>query len=169
MLLTGGRHAFAGMLWQIWSGAIILTETFGMNNSYSLRCAALILLAAGYGWAGGHFIPAGSSPWAYGFQGIILLLLLIFGVGFLTAAVGAPAAPKRLRWNTRALSIFAGLTLMINIANILQGATGKSAYGSHNSFEDLVPIGMIIAGDVIWLLTVLPVGGRHRMRRAGGV
>lgn len=155
MLLTGGEHGFAGMLWRIWLGAFILAETFEMNNRYSLRCAALILLAAGYGWAGGHFIPAGSSPWAYVFQGIILLLLLIFGVGFLSAAAGGAAAPNRLRWNTRALGIFAGLTLMINIANIVQGATGKSAYGSHNSFGDLVPIGMIIAGDVIWLLTVL--------------
>ena len=158
MLLTGGKHTFTGILWEIWPCAFILCETFHMNSSYSLRCAAVILLAAGYGWAGGHFIPAGSSPWAYVFQFVILLLLLIFGLGFLTAATGESVAPGRLRWNTRALSIFAGLTLIINLANIVQGATGKSAYGSHNSFGDLVPIGMIIAGDVIWLLTILPVG-----------
>ena len=158
VLLTGVRHTFAGNLWEIWLCAFILGETFRMNNNYSRRCAAIILLAAGYGWAGGHFIPAGSPPWAYVFQFVILLLLLIFGLGFLTAATGAPAAPGRLRWNTRALSIFAGLTLIINLANIVQGATGKSAYGSHNSFGDLVPIGMIIAGDVTWLLTILPVG-----------
>lgn len=116
---------------------------------------------------------------AYVFQFVILLLLLIFGVGFLTAAgsVGAPAAltvtaqatlatpaapaaPKRLRLHVRALSIFAGLTLVINIANIVQGAIGGHAYGSHNSFADLVPIGMILAGDAIWLLTVLPAGYR---------
>ena len=127
----------------------ILEETFHMNNSYSLRCTALVLLAAGYGWAGGHFIPAGSSPWAYLFQFVILSLLLVFGVGFLTAA------SKQLRWNTRALSIFAGLTLVINIGNIVQGAVFKSAYGSHNRFDDLVPISMIIVADVIWLLTVI--------------
>ena len=126
-----------------------------MNSTYSLRCSALILLAAGYGWAGGHFIPADSSPWVYLFQFVILSLLLVFGVGFLTAMAGAAEDPKRLRWNTRALSIFAGLTLIINIANIVQGAVLKSAYGSHNSFADLVPVGMIIAGDAIWLLTVI--------------
>ncbi len=148
-----------------------------MSHHYPLRCIALILLTAGYGWAGGHFIPAASSPWAYVFQFVILLLLLVFGVGFLTAAaavaatVGTPAASiatataataasKRLRRNVRALSIFAGLTLIINIANIVQGAIGGNAYGSHNTFGDLVPIGMILAGDAIWLRTVFPAGGR---------
>jgi len=163
-LLTGASRAFTGRVVEIAHRLSILGETFHMNNTYSLRCTALILLAAGYGWAGGHFIPAGSSPWAYLFQFVILLLLLVFGVGFLMAsgaggdgqrAIGVAGAPKRLRWNTRALTIFAGLTLLINIGNIVQGAIGKSAYGSHNSFDDLVPIGMIIAADVIWLLTVI--------------
>ena len=130
-----------------------------MNSTYSLRCTALILLAAGYGWAGGHFIPADSSPWVYLFQFVVLSLLLVFGVGFLSAsagtATGGQGAAARLRMNTRALSIFAGLTLVINIGNIVQGAIGKSAYGSHNSFADLVPICMIIAADAIWLLTVI--------------
>jgi len=136
-----------------------------MNNIYPLRCVSLLLIAAGYGWAGGHYVPAGSSPWAYVFQFVILLLLMVFSVGFLTAAA-ATAAAGRLRWNTRALSVFAGLTLVINIANVVQGAMGKSAFGSHNSFADLVPIGMIIGGDVIWLVTVVAVGRvRDRSRK----
>ena len=156
MLLTGGGAAFTGVVAGICAHALILMETFHMSHHFSLRCAALLLVTAGYGWAGGHFIPAGSSPWAYVFQFIILLLLLIFGVGFLTAT-------KQLRLHVRALSIFAGLTLVINIANIVQGAMGGHAYGSHNSFGDLVPIGMILAGDAIWLLTVFPAGYRPGM------
>jgi hypothetical protein len=181
-VFTGAGRALTAGVVEITSWLTILSETFHMSTHYSFRCTALILLTAGYGWAGGHFIPAGSSPWAYVFQFVILLLLLVFGVGFLTSAMGAAAlsadapgaaaagaagegttgsagsAPKRLRWNVRALSIFAGLTLIINIANIVQGAMGQHAYGSHNSFEDLVPIGMILAGDAIWLLTALPGG-----------
>jgi hypothetical protein len=172
MLLTDAGAVLTGSLAEIVNGLIILVETFHMSHHFTLRCTALMLLTAGYGWAGGHFIPAESSPWAYVFQFVILLLLLVFGVGFLTASAAAPAdsapagsalptgaAPKRLRWHVRALSIFAGLTLVINIANIVQGAVGGNAngYGSHNSFGDLVPIGMILGGDVIWLLSVFPV------------
>jgi hypothetical protein len=153
VLLTDRGALFTGVVAGICAHAPILVETFHMSHHFSLRCTALLLVTAGYGWAGGHFIPAGSSPWAYVFQFFILLLLLVFGVGFLTAS-------KRLRLHVRALSIFAGLTLVINIANIIQGAMGGHAYGSHNSFGDLVPIGMILAGDAIWLLTVLPSGYR---------
>jgi cbb3-type cytochrome oxidase subunit 1 len=126
-----------------------------MINQYTLRCCAIILLAAGYGWAGGHFIAAGVPLWAYAFQFVILLLLLVFAVGFLTAMAGPATSPVRLRRNARALTIFAALTLLINIANIIQGAFVKGPFGSHNTFADLVPIGMIIAGDTIWLLTLL--------------
>jgi hypothetical protein len=161
MLFADAGAALAVIVAEIMNGLAILVETFHMSHHFSLRCTALLLLTAGYGWAGGHFIPAGSSPWAYVFQFIILLLLLVFGVGFLTASAATPAAPKRLRWRVRALSIFAGLTLVINIANIVQGAMGGNAFGSHNSFGDLTPIGMILAGDAIWLLSVLPV--RYRL------
>jgi hypothetical protein len=167
VLLTGRTRAFTGVMAGICTHALILVETFHMSHHYSLRCTALMLVTAGYGWAGGHFIPAGSSPWAYVFQFVILLLLLVFGVGFLTATA-APVTAKRLRLHVRALSIFAGLTLVINIANIVQGAMGGHAYGSHNSFGDLVPIGMILAGDAIWLLTVLPGGYRPGMGGARG-
>ena len=151
MRLTGFGVVLTGGLAEIVRRLSILVETFHMSQLFTLRCTALMLLTAGYGWAGGHFIPEGSSPWAYVFQFVILLLLLFFGVRFL-------AAPKPLRWRVRALSIFAGLTLVINIANIVQGAMGGNAYGSHNSFGDLLPIGMILAGDVIWLLTVIRGG-----------
>ena len=160
MLLTDAGAVLTGGLAEIVPRLAILVETFHMSHHFTLRCTALMLLTAGYGWAGGHFIPEGSSPWAYLFQFVILVLLLVFGVGFLAASA---ANPKRLRWRVRALSIFAGLTLVINIANIVQGAMGGNAYGSHNSFADLVPIGMILAGDVIWLLTALPAGYRPGM------
>jgi hypothetical protein len=55
----------------------------------------------------------------------------------------------------KGLTIFSLITLIINVLNIVHGAisSGKNSFGSHNSFADLVPIGLIIAGAVLWLVT----------------
>jgi hypothetical protein len=123
-----------------------MTNQFTPRAFTTFRLAALFLITAGYGWAGGHFIPANAPFWAYLFQFAVLLILLTFAIGFLR-----PAA----RWSTRGLTIFAALTLLINAANIIRGATNSGSFGSHNSFADLVPIGLIIFGDALWLLTIL--------------
>src|SRR5258708_3004595 len=93
---------------------------------FKLRVAAILLIAAGYGWAGGHFIPAGSPFVAYLFQGVILLILLILSLGFFN-----PQARPHARWALRGLTIFAVLTLLINVANIIRGFTnsGASTFG----------------------------------------
>jgi hypothetical protein len=36
-----------------------------MNNHFTLRLAAILLMTTGYGWAGGHFIPTDAPFWAY--------------------------------------------------------------------------------------------------------
>jgi hypothetical protein len=123
---------------------------------FKQRIAAIIIIAAGYGWAGGHFIPSGAPFAAYIFQAVIILLLLLFSIAWASACIGKTMPQKR--WPTNALSIFAGLTLVINIANIVHGSTSHSvdSYGSHNTPEDLVPICIIMAGDALWLATLLP-------------
>jgi hypothetical protein len=160
--LTGNRAGPADAWAELSTRLVIFKpKLFPMNNTYTLRCCALILLAAGYGWAGGHFIAPDVPLWAYAFQFFILLLLLIFSVGFLTAMAGPAASPVRLRRYAGAITVFAVLTLIINIANIIRGALVQGPVGSHNTFADLVPIGMILAGDIIWLLTLLrPSPGR---------
>ena len=116
--------------------------------TFRLRVTSIFLIAAGYGWAGGHFIPAGSPFVAYLFQGIILLILLILSLGFFNQQ-GLPHP----RWALRGLTIFAILTLLINIANIIRGFTntGANTFGSHNTPDDLVPICIILIGDILWL------------------
>jgi hypothetical protein len=120
--------------------------------TFRLRVTAIFLIAAGYGWAGGHFIPAGSPFMAYLFQGVILLILLILSLGFFNQ----PDLPHT-RWALRGLSIFAILTLLINIANIIRGFTnnGANTFGSHNTPADLVPICIILIGNVLWLTSFL--------------
>jgi hypothetical protein len=146
-----------------------LKQTPKMTNHFTLRLAAILLMAAGYGWAGGHFIPTNAPFWAYLFQFVLLLILSAFAIGFLRASARShetPPATTRTHspahaWrNTLGLTIFASLTLLINVANIIRGsmnpgATNSGSFGSHNSFADLVPIGLIIFGDILWLLTTI--------------
>ena len=126
-----------------------------MTSKFTIRVWALLLLAAGYGWAGGHFIPADAPILAYAFQFVMLLLLFIFAAGFLKATTSFSTGIARARRNIIALTVYAVLTLLINAANIVRGSLQGGPYGSHNTFTDLVPIIMIMTGDILWLLTLI--------------
>jgi hypothetical protein len=116
---------------------------------FKLRVASIILIAIGYGWAGGHFIPANSPVVAYLFQAIIIAILLALALGFFSTP------PPR--WAVRGLTIFTSISLAINIVNIVKGAYGAGgSFGSHNTLADLVPIGILIAGDILWLILIMP-------------
>ena len=132
-----------------------------MQNHFKIRTIAIILLAAGYGWAGGHYIPADSPVVAYIFQFVVIGFLLIAGSNFLSMSA---AGLQTRSWPVRALGIFAVLSLLINIANIVHGAVNNDphGFGSHNSFADLVPISIIIAGSVFWISTILKPGAKSR-------
>ena len=114
---------------------------------------AIVLLAAGYGWAGGHYIPADSPLVAYIFQFMVIGFLLVAGGAFLTPVA---EGVQTQHWPVRALSIFVVLSMLINIGNIIHGAvnTDPHAFGSHNSFADLVPIGIILIGSGLWISTL---------------
>jgi hypothetical protein len=128
-----------------------------MTAKLMTRICALFLLAAGYGWAGGHFIPADAPLWAYLFQFVMLFLLVLFALYYLKAMAGLSGGlSSRRPWSMTALTVYSVLTLLINAANIIRGAGGGGPYGSHNTFADLVPIGLIMGGDILWLLTLLP-------------
>ena len=122
-----------------------------MKYRLSLRLWAILLLAAGYGWAGGHFIPGDAPLWAYAFQFCLLLILFLLAIDFFKASAGLIVSPSRIRRNIMGLTIYTILTLLINIANIIRGILQESNYGSKNTFADLVPIILIMAGDILWL------------------
>jgi hypothetical protein len=131
--------------------------TNNSNYAFKTRVAAVITIAAGYGWAGGHYIPDGSPLVAYLFQLAMIILLLIFSIAFVGLNNNATNTITRGRWPVTALGIFAGVTLLINIANIIHGAMDSNphSFGSHNTFADLVPVSIIMAGDIMWLATML--------------
>jgi hypothetical protein len=85
----------------------------------------------------------------------MLLLLTIFAIGFLRSAIGPKAAmAARTNRNLVALNLFAALTLIVNVVNVIRGSANTGTFGSHNTFSDLVPIGLIVIGDLLWLSSI---------------
>jgi len=126
-----------------------------MNAIFKTRCTAIILIAAGYGWAGGHYIPSDSNVLAYLFQFIIIGVLLLLGINYFIQSV--IEGQKRTR-AARGLSIFSVFSFLINILNIVHGAFNKDphSFGSHNTFSDLVPIVILLLGAGLWIVTIMP-------------
>jgi predicted acyltransferase len=126
-----------------------------MNTSFKIRSAAIVLIAAGYGWAGGHYIPSNSNMFAYLFQCIILGVLLLLAIKFFSLA---ETERYKRNWATNGLSFFSVLFLLINILNIVHGFfnTDIHSFGSHNTLADLVPIAIILTGSALWITTILP-------------
>ena len=124
-----------------------------VKRVYKIRCASIILLAAGYGWAGGHYIPGDSSIISYLFQFIVLGLLLWMGITYLSQGINDHL---KSNWSIKGLSIFSVLSLLINILNIVHGTYNNDvhSFGSHNSLADLIPIIIIILGTILWLITL---------------
>jgi hypothetical protein len=124
-----------------------------MNSYIKIRCAAIILIAAGYGWAGGHYIPANSNIFAYLFQFIVLGILLLLATTFFSIPENKRYNPH---WSIKGLTIFSIVSFLINVANIIHGAfnSNRSTFGSHNSFADLIPIALLLCGSGLWLVTV---------------
>ena len=121
---------------------------------FEIRCAAIILIAAGCGWEGGHYIPANSSILAYVFQFIIIVALLIMGIRSLSISENEK---HKSNWSVTGLSIFSVLLLLINILNIIHWGHNFNAgsLGSHNTFADLIPVALLIIGNGLWIITIV--------------
>jgi predicted acyltransferase len=118
------------------------------RNNFNIRSAAIILIAAGYGWAGGHYIPSNAPAVAYIFQVVVIAFLLLFGIKYLGTSHVEQSRRSRA---VIGLTIFSVLSLLANIFNVIHGIHNQTSYGSHNSFADLVPIVIIITGTSLWL------------------
>ena len=123
------------------------------NHFFKTRCAAIILIAAGYGWSDGHYIPSNSSIEAYIFQFIIIAALLIMGTGSLSTSENEK---HKNNWSVTGLSIFLVFLLLINILNIVHGSNNSNVntFGSRNSFANLAPVALLIAGNVLWVISI---------------
>jgi NADH:ubiquinone oxidoreductase subunit 6 (subunit J) len=121
---------------------------------FKTRCAAIMFIAAGYGWADGHYIPANSSILLYVLQFIIISVFLVMCIKFLTI----PEKDRlKSNWSVTGLSIFSIISLLINVLDIIHGAYSShiNSFGSHNTFADLVPLALLIIGNSLWIITII--------------
>ena len=126
-----------------------------MKTYFKTRCIAIVNMAVGYGWAGGHYIPADSNLFAYLFQFVVIGILMWLSINFMVTADEGSS-----HWSIKGLGIFSSLSLVINILNVIHGAINRNtrSFGSHNTFSDLVPIAFLIVGSALWIFTI--VAGR---------
>jgi hypothetical protein len=124
------------------------------RNFFKTRFAAIILIAAGYGFTGSQYIPANSSILAYIFQFIIIIALLIMGIGTLRISENEK---NKSNWPITGLSIFSALLLLINVLNIIHWGHNSNVnfFISHNSFANLVPVAFLIPGNVLWVISIV--------------
>jgi hypothetical protein len=121
---------------------------------FKTRFAAIILIVAGYGWAGGYYIPSNSHSLAYVIQFIIIVALLIMGIRSLNILENEK---HKSNWSVTGLSIFSVLLLLINILHFIHWGHNSStnSFGSYNSFAGLVPVAFLITGNVLWIISIV--------------
>jgi hypothetical protein len=132
------------------------------KNFFNIRFAAIILIAAGYGWADGHYIPANSSILTDLLQFILIAATLIMGITYLSIP---EKEMYKSNWSITGLSIFLIISSLINIYNIIHGAhhSGATSFGSPNNFGGLMPVALLITGNGLWVVTMVQ-RIRHRTK-----
>jgi hypothetical protein len=114
--------------------------------------AGIILMAAGWGWTGGNFVPS-DLPLQAGIVNEALhfipdFLLVLLGVRYFRAA----ALGVRSRGAALGFSILAVLSIIGCIVMVVLGATNPdpNSVGVHN-LNDWVPVIIVNAGNLLWL------------------
>ncbi|HEX6480775.1 MAG TPA: hypothetical protein VF043_18200 [Ktedonobacteraceae bacterium] len=128
-----------------------------MTNTRTRQIAGIILLAAGWGWAGANFTPSDSQWWNYLLHAIPILLLLVLSLGFFSGSGDHERAGSNGGWASIGLSIIAGISFIGYIVGIILGTSNpNSAYGI-STFGDWVAAIILILGGLSWLTTLIPV------------
>lgn len=128
-----------------------------MRNTRTRQIAGIILLAAGWGWAGANFTPSDSLWWNYLLHAIPILLLLVFSLGFFSVSDDHERAGSNGSWAKIGLSIFAAISFFGFIAGIILGVSNpNSAYGI-STVGDWVAAVILILGGLVWLTTLISV------------
>jgi hypothetical protein len=128
-----------------------------MTNTRMRQIAGIILLAAGWGWAGANFTPSDASWWNYLLHTIPILILLVLSLGFFRASDAHQSARSNGGWANIGLSIFAGISFIGYIAGIILGATNPNSQYSISTIGDWFAAVILILGGLVWLTTLIPV------------
>ena len=131
-----------------------------------LGMAAIVIMAAGFGWVGGNFSTATDT---LPVKVAIALGHLIFPVA-LALLAGLLAVNPRSVATGRTVTAVAWLSVLFVAVSTGYALAhpNPNAFGPHN-FADYTAIVILLAGAVLWLLHNLALGAaRPRARRAVG-
>lgn len=134
------------------------TRTSGAR--FTCQVAAILLMAAGWGWNCGNFVQPANTTWgatADILHVLPLALLLPLSLRFIGAAV-AQAHSRGAVAGVTALAVFGIVACTVFV---VLGATNSdpNSVGVH-TFEDWMPVIVMNAGTLLWLATLLV--GRRR-------
>lgn len=126
---------------------------------FKAQTAAIILMAAGWGWLCGNFVQP-LTPWYGSFADILHILpyvaLLLLSLPFFSASVEG----KHVSGVRAGISIVAILGIILCVVFIILGATNPdpNSVGVH-SIQDWMVVIVLNAGTILWLL-MLPFSRR---------
>jgi hypothetical protein len=131
------------------------------NSILKRQVAAIVLMAAGWGWICGNFV----QPVAYAF-GIFadilhvlpLVALLLLSMAFFRTSGTLPQTVTPSKGASIGISIIAIFSILALVAFIILGAVNPdpNSVGVH-SFEDWMPVIVLGVGALLWLLALLPL------------
>jgi hypothetical protein len=117
--------------------------------------AAMVVMAAGWGWVDGNFVPndARYLPNAL-IHCIPIVLMIVLSLRLWHASNGRPSTGAGT-----GVSIFAGASLLATVALIILGMTNSdpNSVGVHN-LADWFPALLLGVGSLLWLTSLLQIG-----------
>ncbi|HJT55609.1 MAG TPA: hypothetical protein VJ761_03870, partial [Ktedonobacteraceae bacterium] len=128
-----------------------------MANTRTRQIAGIILLVAGWGWAGANFTPSDSTWWNYLLHAVPVLLLLVFSLGFFSTPDDHERAVSHSGWASIGLGIFAGISFLGFIVGIILGVVNPNGAYGISTGGDWVAAVILILGGFVWLTTLLPI------------
>jgi hypothetical protein len=123
--------------------------------AFKQRVAAIVVMAAGWGWVDGNFVPNDARYFPNALIHCIpIVLLIVLSLRFWQANDGRPSVEAGT-----GMSIFAGASLLATFVLIIFGMTNAdpNSVGVHN-LADWFPAILLDIGTLPWLTSLLPVG-----------
>jgi hypothetical protein len=134
-----------------------MTQMTYTNRTISNRyVASTLLMAAGWGWICGNFVQPAATLWGAIADTLHLLpfvALLLLSMSFFRAITEG----KRAKGSRIGISIVAVFSILVCVVFIILGAINPdpNSVGVH-TFEDAMPVIVLVAGTLLWLSTLLP-------------
>src|SRR5258706_11107252 len=130
--------------------------TYTNHALYNRHVASTLLMAAGWGWICGNFVQPVATSWGAIVDALHLLpfvALLLLSMSFFRAVTEG----KRAKGSRIGISIVAVFSILACMVFIILGAINPdpNSVGVH-TFEDAMPVIVLVAGTLLWFSTLLP-------------